>query len=150
MESFMKKIVFLITLVFIISACENSVNLKHDGDFHKPDSNEEKDEQVPDETSDETIVDEDTQDNQPDETEDKAVVDTDIIWDNCSENHECEVGEMCIKKIGDCSGWGHCEELPEGCPEIFDPVCGCDDVTYSNLCEANRLYRNAKYSGECS
>jgi hypothetical protein len=32
-----------------------------------------------------------------------------------------------------------CEEIPKencGCPELLDRVCGCNNVTYDNSCEA--------------
>ena len=100
-----------------------------------------------DETVDEAGPDEET-DSVPDEEDDTAI-DTDAVWDNCSENHECESDEMCVKNIGDCNGWGHCEIIPESCDDVNEPVCGCDDVTYSNICEAQKLLRNIKHSGEC-
>jgi len=145
----MKKILFLIVLSFFFVACENSVTLDRSDDIQQPDNNEQQDEAV-----DEIVLDEETVDSEePDETVDKTedeTVDSDIIWDNCSENHECETKELCQKKTGDCGGWGHCEKVPEGCDDIYEPVCGCDDVTYPNICEANRNFRNAKHSGECS
>lgn len=145
------KRLFILTLMVLFSfACENTVNMKGNDDQIIPDNSEEQDEEIQDEGSDETEVDEEEQDESPDENETKdQTVDTDVIWDNCSENYDCKVGELCVKNIGDCAGWGHCEKLPEGCDDMYDPVCGCDDVTYSNICEAQKLYRNAKYSGEC-
>lgn len=140
----MKRILFLIVLSFVFVACENSVTLNNSDEIQQPDKNEQQDE----ETQDEEVLDEETQDNMPDETADETV-DSDIVWDNCSENYECEVSEMCIKKFGDCTGWGYCEQIPEACDSVEEPVCGCDDVTYSNICEANKLSRNAKHSGEC-
>jgi hypothetical protein len=146
----MKKLLFLIVLPFFFVACENSVTLKTNDEIQQPDNNEQPDEEIQDEAVDETVLDEETPDTeQPDEMEDETLVDSDIVWDNCSENYDCKVGEMCQKKTGDCEGWGHCEKVPEACDDVFEPVCGCDDVTFSNICEANKLSRNAKHSGEC-
>lgn len=36
------------------------------------------------------------------------------------------------------------------CPAIYDPVCGCNDVTYGNACEAGCNGISEYTSGECN
>lgn len=65
----------------------------------------------------------------------------------------CDPGEFCEGPEGMCdmegpTGW--CEPIPSFCPELWAPVCGCDNVTYANDCERQRAGVWRWYRGECS
>jgi hypothetical protein len=45
---------------------------------------------------------------------------------------------------------GTCAKIPEVCTEQYDPVCGCDDKTYSNACDAGRAGVSVGKKGECA
>ncbi len=64
----------------------------------------------------------------------------------------CPNGELCDLPAGMCGEAdleGVCVEKPEACPEIFDPVCGCDGVTYSNDCFRLMAGVQLDHEGEC-
>ncbi len=67
--------------------------------------------------------------------------------------YRCEPGEFCKFPDGICSDatdhTGVCTPIPNACPEVYDPVCGCDGVTYGNACEADRAAVSVKHPGVC-
>ena len=72
-----------------------------------------------------------------------------LIEASCSSNDDCDSGYYCQKAVGDCDGVGVCEPRPSVCPDLWDPVCGCDGQTYANHCYAAMAGVNVEYAGEC-
>lgn len=65
----------------------------------------------------------------------------------------CPEGQYCMYDAGDSCGWadapGVCRPRPEACITLFDPVCGCDGVTYSNACAAASAGASVQHDGPC-
>jgi Kazal-type serine protease inhibitor domain len=76
------------------------------------------------------------------------------IGNECRSNIDCHLlgglfGNYCATAPGDCDGSGVCAQSPQFCIDVYDPVCGCDGVTYSNACYAARAGVNVSSAGIC-
>lgn len=65
----------------------------------------------------------------------------------CDGGADCPPGSYCGS--ASCDGPGMCAPRPEGCPDVEDPVCGCDGVTYANACEAASAGIRVAAEGAC-
>ena len=63
----------------------------------------------------------------------------------------CDPGEFCKLPQGGCccDFQGICTPIPAECITLFDPVCGCDGVTYGNECEADAAGVSIAHYGRC-
>lgn len=66
----------------------------------------------------------------------------------CGATEFCSYTKVAACGAGDMSGT--CQPLPDLCPMVVMPVCGCDGKTYNNYCEANRGHVSVASDGPCA
>ncbi len=74
----------------------------------------------------------------------------DCIGDYCWDDGMCPDGYYCQYPDGGCwAETGACSMIPEACIQLYDPVCGCDGVTYGNYCDMQAESQSMAHEGEC-
>jgi hypothetical protein len=70
-----------------------------------------------------------------------------LIGKACPNKQFCNYAPDALCGAADATGT--CDAKPEACTKIYKPVCGCDDKTYGNVCEANSAGVSVVSEGEC-
>jgi len=71
----------------------------------------------------------------------------------CTSTTDCkqDLLPMYCRRAQSCQdGGGTCEVVPDMCPPVFAPVCGCRNVTYGNDCMAALAEDSVSYEGPCA
>ena len=69
----------------------------------------------------------------------------------------CPSGQYCDYPVdpavgvscGAADGTGTCTTIPDACPAVVMPVCGCDGTTYYNACAAGAAGVSVQHAGPC-
>jgi hypothetical protein len=69
-----------------------------------------------------------------------------IAGTQCDAPLYCDYGE---DTCGSADGSGTCKPKPQGCPDVFEPVCACDGKVYGNACEAAKAGLDVQALGGC-
>jgi hypothetical protein len=70
-----------------------------------------------------------------------------LIGAGCDDGQFCDIPPEGICGAADATGT--CTAQPDVCADIYSPVCGCDDKTYGNACEAAAAGVSVASEGEC-
>ncbi|UCD74468.1 MAG: hypothetical protein JSV91_11850 [Phycisphaerales bacterium] len=69
-----------------------------------------------------------------------------LTW--CPIHEDCDADEYCF--FWECdTDFGWCLPLPVDCPDHWEPVCGCDELTYANACRAAVSGVSIEHTGKC-
>ncbi len=64
----------------------------------------------------------------------------------CADDEWCDFAD---NGCGVADGIGVCRPRPQGCDEIYDPVCACDGSSYGNACLAEAAGSDVNKWGAC-
>jgi hypothetical protein len=67
----------------------------------------------------------------------------------CPEGEYCEYFGAGTPAACNVSDGGVCRARPSTCDFLYDPVCGCNGLTYGNACAANAEGVSVRSAGEC-
>lgn len=67
----------------------------------------------------------------------------------CQSDEDCPDSAYCTTPPKKCGGVALCRTRPELCPDVFEPVCGCDGETYANACSAAAAGASVHSLGVC-
>jgi len=71
---------------------------------------------------------------------------------DCTSDADCDTTEYCAAPEGTCGGTGTSTGRGIGtyCMTLWQPVCGCDGVTYANACYAQKAGASLMSDGACA